>query len=66
MPGTPIGAETVASHALRARNRVHVCVYVVGGAQRQIGQLIEGHNAFLTLALQEATKTSIVGWCHDK
>jgi hypothetical protein len=43
-----------------------VCVYVVGGAQRQIGQLIEGHNAFLTLALQEATKTSIVGWCHNK
>ncbi len=43
-----IGADTVASHALRARNGFHVA----SGAQDQIGQPIEGHHAFLTLALQ--------------
>jgi len=46
--GATIGADTVASHALRARNGFHVA----SAAQDQIGQPIEGHHAFLTLALQ--------------
>ena len=65
-PIVPFGAKTAASHALRARHGFHVRVHVVGAAQAQIGQLIERQNALLTLALQEATKTPIVGWCHDK
>ena len=51
VPGVLDCADTVASHAVRARNGLHICVYLVGGAQGQIGQLIERRNAFLTLAL---------------
>ena len=51
VPGATIVADTVASDALRARNGLSI----VSGAQGQIGQLIERHDAFLTLALQQTT-----------
>ena len=62
MSGATIGADTVASHALRARKGFHVA----SGAQDQIDQLIERRHTFLTLALQQATKTPIFGWCHNE
>ena len=57
-----IGAGTVMSHAIRAL----VGCRCLSGARRQVDHLIERHHAFLTLALQPATKTPIFGWCHNE
>ena len=61
-PPSPVFTATVAPLVLRARNGFRV----VSGSQGQIGQLIERLHAFLTLALQETTKTPIFGWCHNE
>ena len=57
-----IVADTVASDAHRARNGLSI----VSGAQGQISQLVERRDAFLTLALQQTTKTTIFGWSHNE
>ena len=57
-----IGASTVLSHAVVAL----VEFASLSSARHQVDQLIERQHTFLSLALQQATKTPIFGWGHNE